>query len=146
MSSGDPTDTFRPRRPWIGSYPLPAEPLFEERGPEDPAMPNARWAALAAGKSLADARGVPLLLVNDPIFRASGTGAEREYNSFYGRRIYDRYRAALARYCAGRGIALLDLWDFLRPEEFGDTPQHYLPEANGRIARAVNEELSRMVR
>jgi len=146
MSPGDPSDTFRPRRAWIGSFPLPSEPLFEERAAGEPAMPNARWAALAAGKSLADARGVPLLLVNDPIFRAGGPGAEREYNSFYGRRIYDRYRATLAQYCAERGIALLDLWDFLRPEEFGDTPQHYLPEANTRIARAVNEELSRIVR
>ncbi|HWC66003.1 MAG TPA: hypothetical protein VG777_07965, partial [Thermoanaerobaculia bacterium] len=100
---------------------------------------------LEAGKALADERGVPLLLVNDPIFRASGPGSDREYNSFYGRAIYDRYRAVLVRYCAERRIPLLDLWDFLGPREFGDTPQHYVPEASARIARAVNGRLSEMI-
>ena len=146
LSPGDPSDTFRARRPWIGSVPLPPEPLFRERAGGEPAMPNARWEALSAGKALADARGVPLLLVNDPIFRGSGPGSEREYNSFYERRLYDRYRTTLARFCARKGIPLLDLWDFLSPEEFGDTPQHYLPAANARVARAVNDELSRIVR
>ena len=146
LTPGDPSDTFRPRRPWIGAQPLAPKPLFDESGGGEPAMPNARWGALAAGKALADARGVPLLLVNDPIFRATGPGSEREYNSFYGRRIYDRYRSTLSRYCAAKGIALLDLWDFLRPEEFGDTPQHYLPAANARVAGAVNAELQRIAR
>jgi hypothetical protein len=146
LTPGDPSDTFRARRPWIGSVPLPPEPLFDERGAGEPAMPNARWETLSAGEALARARGVPLLLVNDPIFRGSGPGAEREYNSFYGRRLYDRYRATLARFCTAKGIPLLDLWDFLSPEEFGDTPQHYLPAANARVARAVNEELLRIAR
>jgi hypothetical protein len=146
MTSGDPSDTWRARRPWIGSAPLPEEPLFGELGPEDPPMPNARWKAIEGGKALADERRVPLLLVNDPIFRAAGPRSDREYNSYYGRAIYDRYRAALARYCAERGIALLDLWDFLEPPEFGDTPQHYLPGANARIARAVTDRIAEMAR
>ena len=109
-------------------------------------MPNARWKALEAGKALAEERGVPLLLVNDPIFRADGPRSDREYNSYYGRAIYDRYRAVLSRYCAARRIALLDLWDFLGPREFDDTPQHYLPEANARIARAVTDRLAEMAK
>ena len=146
MAPGDPSDTFRPRRPWIGASPLPEQPLFRELGPGKPPMPNARWKALTAGKALADERGVPLLLVNDPIFIASGPRSDREYNSFYGRAIYDRYRAVLARFCSDNGIALLDLWDFLGPREFGDTPQHYRPEANARIARAVTDRLTEMTR
>ena len=146
LTPGDPTDSFRPRRPWIGSYALPPEPLFRELGPGVPPLPNARWKAIAAGKALADERRVPLLLVNDPIFRASGPGSDREYNSYYGRAIYDRYRSVLARYCADHGIPLLDLWDFLGPREFDDTPQHYLPEANARIARAVTGKLAEMAR
>ena len=146
VTPGDPSDTWRARRPWIGSAPLPEQPLFRDFGPDDPPMPNARWKTLEAGKALADERRVPLLLVNDPIFRASGPRSDREYNSYYGRAIYDRYRAVLARYCAERGIALLDLWDFLAPPEFGDTPQHYLPGANARIARAVTERLEEMER
>jgi len=146
MTPGDPSDTWRPRRPWIGSAPLPDAPLFDEIGPGDPPMPNARWKALEAGAALARERGVPLLLVNDPIFRASGPRSDREYNSYYGRAIYDRYRGVLARYCAERRIPLLDLWDFLGPREFDDTPQHYLPDAGARIASAVTERLGEIAR
>jgi hypothetical protein len=132
------------RRPWIGSTPLPAAPLFADRGPNDPPMPNARWATLEAGKRMAAGRGVPLLVVNDPIFQASGPLSGREYNSFYARTIYDRYRVALAEYCRRRGIPLLDLWDALPPGEFDNTPQHYLPEGSARIARLVVARLQEM--
>ncbi len=141
---GDPSDSYMARRPWIGLMPLPAAPLFADRGPNDPPMPNARWTTLEAGKRMAAERGVPLLVVNDPIFRASGPFSGREYNSFYARAIYDRYRIALADYCRGRGIPLLDLWDALPPGEFDNTPQHYLPEGNARIARLVVGRLQEM--
>ena len=144
LTPGDPSDSFRPRRPWIGSFALPPEPLFEEPSDADPPMPNARWAPLAAQKALADEAGVPFLLVNDPIFRDAGPGSDREYNAFYGRRIYDRYRETLSRYCAERGISLLDLWDRLPPELFDDTPQHYLPAGSARIAAAVTAKLAEM--
>lgn len=146
LTPGDPSDSFRPRRPWIGGFPLPARPLFEETSDADPAMPNARWTPIAAGRSLADAAGVPLLVVNDPIFRAAGPGADREYNSFYGRRIYDRYRKTLERYCSERGIPLLDLWDLLPPGLFDDTPQHYLPAGSARIAEAVTAKLAEVAK
>ncbi len=109
-------------------------------------MPNSRWESLAAGERMAAERRVPLLLVNDPIFIASGPGSQREYNSFYDRPIYDRYRRALADFCRDRGIPLLDLWDALPPQEFDNTPQHYLPEGSGRIARLVAERLREMTR
>jgi hypothetical protein len=138
---GDPSDSHMPRKPWIGSFPLPEAPLFADRGIDDPAMPNARWEALAAGKRMADERRVALLVVNDPIFMAAGPRSEREYNSFYARPIYDRYHRALAEFCREQGIPLLDLWDALAPREFDNTPQHYLPEGNARIARLVAARL-----
>ena len=58
MTPGDPSDTRRPRRPWIGSAALPDAPLFQELGPNDPPMPNARWKALEAGAALARERRV----------------------------------------------------------------------------------------
>jgi len=109
-------------------------------------MPNARWQTLEAGAKMAAARGVPLLVVNDPIFAASGPLSAREYNSFYARAIYDRYRGALARYCGRRAIPLLDLWNALPPREFDNTPQHYLPEGSARIARLVAAKLQEMTR
>ncbi|MGH9442144.1 MAG: hypothetical protein ACRD16_07695 [Thermoanaerobaculia bacterium] len=141
---GDPSNSYMPRRPWIGSSPLPEAPLFADHGPDEPPMPNPRWATLEAGERMARARGVPLLVVNDPIFIASGPSSGREYNSFYARGIYDRYRIALQSYCGRRGIALLDLWNALAPHEFDNTPQHYLPEGSARIARLVVARLQEM--
>jgi len=138
---GDPSDSHMDRKPWIGSFPLPEVPLFTDRGPLETRIPNSRWETLSAGQRMAAERRVPLLLVNEPIFIASGPGSQREYNSFYGRSIYDRYRRALAEFCRDRGIALLDLWDVLPPQEFDNTPQHYLPEGSRRIARLVAERL-----
>ena len=116
---------------------------LSRRDAADPAMPNARWVPLAAG-SFAAARSVPILVVND---RSSARPARAQ--SRYTRSMDDAFTTGMldtARYCAERGIALLDLWDFLRPEEFGDTPQHYLPAANARIALAVNEMPAQIVR
>lgn len=134
---GDPTNTWLPPRPWVGAQPLPERPLFSDDDRGDPAMPNARWSCLSAGKAIAAAQRVRLLVVNDPIFIASGPGSRRLYNAFYARGIYDRYRERLAAFCRDRDIEYLDLWDLVPPGEFGNSPQHYLPAGSARIARAV---------
>jgi hypothetical protein len=144
LAGDDPTESVRAPRPWVGSRPLPATPLFFDRGPNDPPMPNARWKNLEAGARMAKEARVPLLLVNDPLFLASGPNSEHEYNSYYGREIYDRYRRDLAAYCRRRGIDLLDLWNLLPPREFDDMPQHYTPAGSRRIAEAVVRRLEGM--
>jgi hypothetical protein len=142
---GDPSDSTLPSKPWVGSLALPAEPLFLERGANDPPMPNARWRVLFAGQDLARRRGVRLLVVNDPIFVSQAPGSEREYNAFYERKIYDRYRSTLEEFCRRQGIAYLDLWDAVPSPEFGNTPQHYLPAGNQRVARRVTERLEELL-
>ena len=142
LTPGDPSDSRLPERPWVGSQPLPDTPLFRDLGPNDPPMPNARWQTLLAGAAMARARGVRLVIVNDPIFIAKGRGADRLYNAFYSRSVFDRYRAVLAAFCREHGLEGLDLWNLVPPEEFGNTPQHYRPEGNARIARAVVDHLT----
>ncbi len=144
LAPGDPSDSFMARKPWIGGFPLPEKPLFFDRAANDPPMPNSRWETLAAGQKMAADDAVPLLVVNDPIFIASGPRSDREYNSFYERGIYDRYRRMLADFCGRRGIALLDLWNALPPGEFDNTPQHYRPSGSARIARLVDARLQEM--
>jgi hypothetical protein len=141
MVPDDPSDSAMPARPWIGSEPLPREALFGDLGPNDPPMPNSRWKNLEAGARIAREAGARLLIVNDPIFIAPGPESGHEYNGFYEKTIFDRYRSTLARFCAERGIELLDLWDAVPPEEYGNTPQHYLPAGNARIARAIVDRL-----
>jgi hypothetical protein len=146
LSGGDPSDSARARMPWIGSKPLPPLPLFVQTGIDQPPMPNARWKTLLAGEAMARSRGVRLLVVNDPLLIAAGPGSERMYDSFFGRAIYDRYRATMERFCREHGIEYLDLWNLLPPEDFDETPQHYLPAGNARIARAVLGRLKEMAK
>lgn len=144
FAGGDPTESFRPKRPWIGGEPLPAEPLFREVSPNDPPMPNSRWTTLLAGVRMAKEKNIPVLVVNEPMFIASGPHADHEYNSFYGKKIYDRYRAALARFCRENRLNCLDLWNAVPPGEMDDTPEHYTPAGNARIAAAVVARLREM--
>ena len=145
-SAGDPTESVRPERPWVGSFPLPAVPDLEQNGADDPPMPNGRWRTLVAGEALARARGAVLLVVNDPIFVASGPNSDREYNSYYGKAIYDRYRRVLETFCRENAIPYLDLWNLVPPSEFADTPGHYTLAGNARIARAVTGKLMEIAR
>jgi len=145
-SPGDPTESVRPERPWVGSYPLPAVPDLEQNNAADPPMPNGRWTTLVAGAAIARARGTVLLVVNDPIFVGSGPNADREYNSYYGKAIYDRYRRVLETFCRENAIPYLDLWSLVPPSEYADTPGHYTLEGNARIARAVTGKLSQIAR
>lgn len=142
LTPGDPSDSRLPERPWVGSQPLPDTPLFRDLGPNDPPMPNARWQSLLAGGAMARASGVRLVIVNDPIFIATGRNADRLYNAFYSRNVFDRYRAALGAFCREGGLECLDLWNLVPAGEFGNTPQHYRPEGNARIARAVVDHLT----
>ena len=103
-------------------------------------------AVVAVGAEIARPHGIPLLIVNAPTFIASGPNAEREYNSYYGRSFYDRYRRVLQEFCGTHAIPYLDLWNLVPPSEYSDTPGHYTPAGNARIARAVTERLSELAR
>jgi hypothetical protein len=81
---------------------------------------------LAAGIELAD--GVPLLLINEPMFISDGQNSDLRYNSFYPRWAYDAYRDLLATEAAENGWDYLDLWNSVPPEAFTDTPVHLTPD------------------
>lgn len=98
---------------------------------------------LEGGAAQAEASGLRLLIVNEPIFISQGENADLRYNSWYPRWAYDSYRAFLADTCAQRGWACADLWDAVPPDEFTDSPVHL--SANGttmlaeRIVQAIGE-------
>lgn len=77
---------------------------------------------LAAG--MAQAGGVPVLVVNEPMFISDGANSDVRYNSFYPRWAYDQYRDLLAELAATSGWQHLDLWDAIAPDHFTDTPVH----------------------
>jgi hypothetical protein len=92
---------------------------------------------LRTGMALAAERGVPVLLVNGPIFRSDAS--ELRYNSYYPRRAYDSYRALLGDVAAREAWRYLDLWDAAPNDQFTDTEFHLTPSANCLIADRLAE-------
>lgn len=80
---------------------------------------------LAAGIQRSTDTGVPILIVNQPIFRADGIGSDIRYNDYYPRAIYDRYRTFMQTTADASNWRYLDRWDALPNEVFSDTPFHY---------------------
>ncbi|MCP4424390.1 MAG: hypothetical protein GY803_07865 [Chloroflexi bacterium] len=77
---------------------------------------------LAAG--MARAGDAPVLLVNEPMFISDGANSDLRYNSFYPIWAYDLYREMLAETAVTHNWDYLDLWDYIPPDEFTDTPVH----------------------
>lgn len=91
------------------------------------------------------AGGVPVLVVNEPIFVADGANRDLRYNSFYPRWAYDQFREMLAGAAAEPAAQgrwrYLDLWDAVPPGEFTDTPVHLTPEGTRLMAERVAERV-----
>lgn len=97
---------------------------------------------LRAGAARAAEAGVPLLLVNEPIYTSDGTNSDIRYNTFYPRWAYDDYREQLAALAAAEGWRYLDLWDAIPPEEFTDTPVHLTAAGTRLLAARLADELA----
>ena len=78
--------------------------------------------ALAAGHEIIYA--IPTLLVNEPIYAATGANSDLRYNDLYPRWAYDQYREVIAAQAKNFSWNYLDLWDVIPPEYFSNTPLH----------------------
>jgi len=102
--------------------------------------PDLAFDALAGAHALAG--DVPVLVVNEPIFRADGANSDVRYNAWYPRWAYDQYRALLAAYATANDLRLLDLWDAVPAAEFTDSPVHLTPDGAALMAEAVADWLT----
>lgn len=89
--------------------------------------------------------GVPLLVVNEPIYVSDGANSAVRYNFFYPRWAYDDFRVMLRREMQARGIDYADAWDAVPPSEFTNSAVHrsargeeVLAELIGRIVRSTH--------
>ncbi len=82
-------------------------------------------------------RQVRMIYINEPIGRGQPTGAR--YNPYYPRWAYDQYRRRIAEIAAEKQWAYYDLWDYLPPTDFSDTPFHHTPEGEQRLAQKIAE-------
>ncbi len=96
-----------------------------------------------AGIQAAASQGVPVLLVNEPIYR-NETDPVR-WNIHYPRWSYDSYRVALSDTAAREGWHYVDFWDAMPPDQFTDTDFHLSAAANCVYARKLQEPLMALV-
>ena len=144
-----------PRRDLSQEYLLPGEPVttkpvqvvaeINSSLPGYDIFPNRQWELLRAGQHMAGEAGVPLLIVNEPTYIASGPNTDVNYNSFYERNLYDRFRTALTDFTRQHSMKYLDLWDFLSAEDFSNTSLHYDLDGNRRVAKEVWQALQPLI-
>jgi hypothetical protein len=92
--------------------------------------------AIDAGHKIAG--DIPVILVNEPIFVATGMNSDIRYNDLYPRWAYDQYREIVAAQARASSLTYLDLWNIIPPKYFTDTPLHL--NVNGE--RLLAEQLS----
>jgi hypothetical protein len=100
------------------------------------------WDMLDAGREMT--KGIILLMVNEPIFRADGENSDIRYNNLYPRWAYDSYRILMDAYTRSNGIAYLDLWDAVPADQFTNSSLHTSAEAEQGIALRIEGAMERI--
>ena len=99
--------------------------------------------ALTAGHDIAG--DIPVLLVNEPIFVATGLNSGIRYNNFYPRWAYDQYRDVVASQARENGWNYLDLWDSIPSSYFTDSPLYLNVDGERLLAENLNTAVRSMV-
>jgi hypothetical protein len=86
--------------------------------------------------------GVPVLIVNEPMFVSMGENSDIRYNFFYPRWAYDDYRRVLATEAANRGWRYIDLWDAVANTEYTNSAIHLTPEGERQLAQTLVPHLN----
>jgi hypothetical protein len=137
----DLTDDYLFPGPPVTSQPIRSIAEINSSLPGYDVMPNRQWDLLRAGQQMAREASVPLLIVNEPIYVGGGANSDVNYNSFYERALYDRFRAALTDFVAQHDLHYLDLWNVQPPENFSNTSLHYNAEGNRLVADEIMQGL-----
>lgn len=87
---------------------------------------------------------IPVLVVNEPIFIASGLNSDIRYNEFYPRWAYDEYLDYLDLWMHDHDHEYLNAWDLLPASEFTDTPFHRTPEGETIFAEYLAPQIQNL--
>ena len=90
---------------------------------------------LQAGKLMA--AGIPIFIINEPIFISQGINSNIRYNYYYPRWVYDDYRQILYDSCQINHWNCLDLWNAIDPAEFTNTAVHMTPRGTAQTADLI---------
>jgi hypothetical protein len=98
---------------------------------------------LAAGVKTVN--GIPVLIINEPVFISQGANSNIRYNFFYPRWAYDQYRTMLAQFVKSKGWAYLDLWDIIPSGEFTNSAIHMTPSGTARLAGEIIPTIKKLL-
>ncbi len=121
-------------------YDLDADPSFHGLQPPTLDPNDLAFDVLEAGVNAAN--GVPVLIVNEPMYLSDGANSDIRYNFFYPRWAYDQYRTLLASRCGVNEWRCLDLWDLVPAEEYTNSAIHLTPTGEGLLALKIIERLA----
>ena len=122
---------------------LEADQSFRDLQPPDLSPDDLALDVLAAGHEMA--LGIPLLLINEPVFISSGENSDIRYNFFYPKWAYDDYRQILLAEAQRNGWHYVDAWDLIAPTEFTNSAIHLTPVGSAQFARAIIPYLMELV-
>ena len=83
------------------------------------------------------ADGIPLVVVNEPIFVGTGQNSNVRYDSFYPRWAYDQYRAIMNSDSSANHWNYVDFWNIISAAGFSDTALHLSPVGEQKLAAAL---------
>ncbi len=116
--------------------------LYDSLGPGELNLNTFLFDVLGAGYK--HARDVPLLVVNEPIFIASGANSDIRYNDIHPRWAYDEYLHYLDAWMIQNTHAYIDAWNALPPSEFTSTALHRTPQGEKMLAEIIVPKLEEM--
>jgi hypothetical protein len=82
-----------------------------------------------------------VVIVNEPIYIASGPNSEIRYNKLYPRWAYDNYREFMSGWMSENQYLYVDMWQAIPQDEFSDFPVHLYPTGEQLLAEALSPEI-----
>lgn len=134
------TDSYEPETRTVHQdNDVSADIIYKGTETPDELQDQIMWNALTAGHQIAGQ--VPIMIINEPIFIATGTNSDVRYNSGYPRWAYDYYRAELQSKSQMNQWNYLDLWDSVPAAYFPDGVIHVSPEGRHVIIEKTDPEV-----
>jgi len=115
------------------------DPSYREFEPGSNLRASLLLESFSAGKDIAG--GIPMVLVNEPIFVATGEHSDIRYNDIYPRWAYDQYREIVAAQARASSLTYLDMWNAVPPQYFTDTSLHLNAAGEHLLVDQINSTL-----
>ncbi len=88
---------------------------------------------------------VPLIIINEPIYRVDDPNNALILNQYYRRDVYEHYQRVTQQYADEQGWHYVDLWDLIPPQHFIDSPLHYDAEGARILADRLADIIPQML-